>query len=87
METKHTPGPWNVVGYTTENEVLYCIDKDASINNLASEAKANAKLISAAPYMLAVLELILNDLNANGINADAEHVRIVTAAVNKAKGE
>jgi len=60
MTTQHTPGPWNVTG-------LYVREQDgglvASINDLwhdqktpKAEMAANARLIAAAPELLAALE-------------------------------
>ena len=58
MTTQHTPGPWNVTG-------LYVRERDgglvASINDLwhdqktpTAEKNANARLIAAAPDLLAL---------------------------------
>lgn len=60
METKHTPGPWNFHGSTLVQ------DKGNRLNlgtfqespGLGNAAAANARLISAAPDLLRVLQLI-----------------------------
>lgn len=65
MTTQHTTGPWNVTG-------LYVREQDgglvASINDLwhdqktpKSEKNANARLIAAAPELLAALEALVNE--------------------------
>ena len=72
--SKHTPGPWDVkpdlIGYV---EASIADDKGASISPIAvvfehSEygrslpAKANTRLIAAAPDLLAALEHALEDI-------------------------
>lgn len=63
MTTKHTPGPWHVFG---AQSVLVALDKDRIVNCRGfhspspvtiAESQANARLIAAAPAMLAALEL------------------------------
>lgn len=75
MENKHTPGPWTV-GDTPA--IVYddnaCEVAMATFNQESFEA--NARLIAAAPELLAALEFIVNDaepgedarLTANGYN-------------------
>lgn len=60
-ETKHTPGPWritdggnvcNCVGHTLHDEGHVCI----AFAQPVPEGEANARLIAAAPELLAALE-------------------------------
>jgi hypothetical protein len=62
METKHTPGPWSYwSGYNPYDKVeaqVTAEDGDvvvASYNHLIAEGEANAKLMAAAPDLLAAL--------------------------------
>lgn len=77
METKHTPGPWEAIldekqprrrgGVVAGRMALVraggdmCIDCTHSGNNYEEDA-ANARLIAAAPDLLAALESLLNAL-------------------------
>ena len=62
METKHTPGPWSV-----EKDGLYLIGASGAGNvayvgtPFVGDAEANARLIAAAPAMLAALQQIVAD--------------------------
>lgn len=64
METKHTPGPWNFHGNTLVQ------DKGNRLNlgtfheapGLGNAAAANARLISAAPDLLAALQDLLQGI-------------------------
>jgi hypothetical protein len=97
MEAKHTPGPWRVDPSancdvqtadgqfeiaTTHPEILRGGRTDADC------AQANARLISAAPEMLAALEAAgraFNTISAsNGATREAEAA--IAAAITKAKG-
>lgn len=62
METKHTPGPWEAIGNLVRSP-LYQPDglpkgmqiaecKDGYSQPFTEEAKANARLIAAAPELL-----------------------------------
>ena len=76
MSTAHTPGPWRVAPAS-----LYVgsdINVDAGANGYIAmcgklgdlTAEANARLIAAAPDLLAELQ---NIANANPLNWDAPH--------------
>ena len=72
METKHTPGPWKVVydlrqywPYSGEHELVgYDIESESGQQVIGCEgieawkdaAEANARLIAAAPDLLAALQ-------------------------------
>jgi len=84
MKTKHTPGPWKVVGESTLNIISYHIPKGRKICSLLSQSTEdfkNAALIAAAPEMLEMLETILNETD------DAVWVSKIESILNKAKGE
>jgi len=88
--TKHTPGPWRVTaaplnpGVSTRWIEVYSVDPEDDVaqatgGNLKT-AQANARLIAAAPDLLAALEDILEG-NRNGWIA-----RVAREAIAKAKG-
>ena len=64
-QTQHTPGPWNVgddspneyEGPTVENiDTVIAVIPIDDINDSSPEERANARLIAAAPDLLAALE-------------------------------
>ena len=66
MKNKHTPGPWKYGGNLktggiaiTGKSGLIC----ETLADISDDHKANAKLIAAAPDLLAALELIRADIN------------------------
>lgn len=71
--TKHTPGPWHFTSESTqwhyihsyENGIVAEVRKRSNTNE---EGEANARLIAAAPKMLAALEDACFLLNKCGIN-------------------
>lgn len=81
MMTKHTPGPWKVHdrwyvgqdkdGSGTHAEVKCCVGVPSDRED---EHEANARLIAAAPDLLAMLEEELQDrqcmINCDGPHAD-----------------
>lgn len=88
--TKHTPGPWDCVptSYHAHDYRLIKPDKTplpyrAEAND-HSEARANARLIAAAPDLLAALEVIAADSRWTSGDPTLLQVR---AAIAKAKGE
>jgi len=57
MDTKHTPGPWDLA--QGENEITVYTDATiATVPDSLESWEANARLIAAAPDLLAALELI-----------------------------
>ena len=85
---EHTPGPWEVVpGLDDKARVFYVrtIDNDlhyiAQIGRFGENAPANARLIAAAPDLLAALETaVASGKSWHGISS-------ARAAIAKAKGE
>jgi hypothetical protein len=77
-ETNHTPGPWLVGGRPISGRRVFMPDDTVEINaeigglvaclyktNWASgRDEANARLIAATPYMVAMLQGIVRDLAA-----------------------
>lgn len=88
MTTKHTPGPWhvgvgqagvivyNAKGWAIANAVVYHGEHDRE------ECKANARLIAAAPDMLAALRMICDA----GIPLAEPIERAMLDAIRKAEG-
>ena len=103
--SKHTPGKWsidNVFVVSEEDELIAQIDpiheNDLSVyQRNPSEARANARLIAAAPELLAACETIANDceevLSGSDMSGMSDReifgamLETVRAAIAKAKGE
>ena len=107
----HTPGPWEVGGVGDscvatpthpDERICVCWDprpaelEDGSWEDHSPEIRANARLIAAAPELLAVCQAIAGDLQAlldgddfSGMS-DAElfgvMLRSLNAAIGKAEG-
>lgn len=87
METKHTPGPWGVA-YTDSNGQLVVKNKHIeiatcwhhSVASIEAEMQANARLIAAAPDLLACL-IAIKSADVEGL----AHIDI-DAAIDKAEG-
>jgi hypothetical protein len=96
-QTKHTPGPWTVVGTHVERH-----DGDGIYSRLAAchdtmiceehggTALANARLIAAAPDLLVALEqcvsIIVRHANAT-LGDGVVTLQVARAAIAKAQGE
>ena len=90
---KHTPGPWGCCD-TSYHAHDYRLTKPNGeplplvvIANDHSEQRANARLIAAAPELLAALEEIRNLATWHSAKAKGEIYARATAAIAKAKGE
>lgn len=94
MTTKHTPGPWSTIKYI--RTTLVC---DANGNwiaaikpvrkfGIAGDDAANARLIAAAPELLAALDAFTqwNDRD-QGEGKLEDALNKARAAIAKAKGE
>lgn len=81
-------GEWKVVPPSRDypSRAMVCAD-GAQIYDapLTMETQANARLIAAAPDLLAVAEVILDDFEESGAD-DGELARSLRAAIAKAKG-
>ena len=70
MQTKHTPGPWHigVRTYHAGRDVYGPKGEPVAVADDAitatPEAEANARLIAAAPELLAALQAIMDDPDA-----------------------
>jgi hypothetical protein len=91
-QTKHTPGPWmlnlgNLCEIDTKSHAIAHIYGTASCEtHVARECRANARLISAAPELLAALvELCADRYLSDPINAD--RMANARAAIAKATGQ
>ena len=95
--TKHTPGPWEVVGGTIiqtadeRRKWVAEVPAASSIHETFITDRANARLIAAAPELLEACEFALEELNdmtsmqfAHG--ADKEARQRLENAIAKAKG-
>lgn len=89
-ETKHTPGPWNYSGpcemtgrYSIfhNGPLAYCGDTTAT----PGDGEANARLIAAAPELLALVMDALDDPDVDILGS--EWVCDARAAIRKATGE
>lgn len=87
----HTPGPWILFEHENEREFYFDAGRVQLLTTLTSEngleeMKANARLIAAAPEMLAALELVTAWMEASGEGLD-DIFDPCMAAIRRAKGE
>lgn len=99
MKSTHTPGPWQVnrkYKMSVEtcadgqgiNLIAECSDPDGF--RTSGEDQANARLIAAAPELLAALEVITACVDRNGGSVRTitpEAIIQARAAIAKARGE
>ena len=86
----HTPGPWTwgdnfrgLYGSGQDNEILCHEPYEGMWLNFSKSMEANARLIAAAPDLLAALELVAQHERID----DSEHrMNVVSAAIIKARG-
>ena len=93
----HTPGPWHVCGdmirSTVSNAAMRSVAKVyVSQMHGKPEAAANARLIAAAPDLLAACRAIEPHIASNHPVTDNEHpyltaVRQLRAAIDRAEGK
>lgn len=88
----HTPGPWRV-NRKGGSQTTVLSDDDLVVATAWSStyrdaAEANARLIAAAPDMLAALEDALDAITDGVILPDRrdEAIRVIQAAIDKAEG-
>jgi len=93
---EHTPGPWTMTEQGSPS--AYVEDSDKSIGIEASDRRVaavegwdnaldNARLIAAAPDLLAALEAVCREIVEDGGFPSPEAYRAGLAAIAKAKGE
>jgi hypothetical protein len=82
MSTKHTPGPWKHVrdSWIVADSAVVCVFQSVT-------EPADARLIAAAPDMLAALKEAEPFLRRFGTSDEATAVANVCAAIAKATGE
>lgn len=89
MKTKHTPGPWFYdfgadSAYITEDDGTLVAELQTTLNTTArADLEANARLMAAAPDLLATLRYISGRLPAH----DTKSIANAEAAIYKATGE
>lgn len=96
--SKHTPGPWSLFDDGSEvhdrivGPVVGVKGMTATVARAAfgirpnQEVAANARLIAAAPDLLAACESVIDGLASMGCDWGDEQHAIVSAAIRKAKG-
>lgn len=92
MNTPHTPGPWNIShgrvssrAHQTSKDLRLTVIADLDMeNDPHGEQEANARLIAAAPEMLAALYRIASDPSALFDGPNAALGDIARAAIAKA---
>ena len=89
--SKHTPGPWNTMvsaGSVWGSDGEWVCDPSNGNAYPTDRQRANARLIKAAPDMLAALEAIVADAEYLALVGDNHARRMAAkAAIAKAKGE
>ena len=86
MQTKHTPGPWVTSSLPNGTEWTVSADDGDMLADLTGcpNEKANARLIAAAPDLLALVLDALDDPDVDILGS--EWVRDARAAIAKATG-
>lgn len=101
MNTEHTKGPWHAAGQAVYSDRVYiaqCFDDGSKelpeyagaignerVPDNGREAQANARLIAAAPELLAALEACLESGQLTPLTPNV--IRMTRAAINKATGQ
>lgn len=95
MSTNHTPGPWRIHPFGHydvaahqpgfgEMIVANCGGANSNVMDLGEIKKANARLIAAAPDLLAALKDVVGWIETSSEGEQA--TRIALAAIAKAEG-
>ncbi len=100
MAAKHTPGPWDTLDSALgiqvvakgedEEPVALAIVRSWCGQPVAEEITPNARLMAAAPELLAALEAFVSANERHGYEFDSnepETYRLIKDAIAKAKGE
>ena len=98
MTAQHTPGPWDCevrkpAGITWDGIIRWSRNRDPICSvfmagYMAKEAEANARLIAAAPELLAALERLSAGMDSSNDSrplVKAGEIRAARAAIAKAK--
>jgi len=91
-QAQHTPGIWNNMPSEPDDlSVFVNLDGDNIIEVFGRDKKPNARLIAAAPYLLAALQFARDTIDTrepeNMDALDHRALKIIDAAIAKAKGE
>lgn len=101
--TQHTPGPWELWNHAETDQIAVgpkiggvavadvCIANGQGIvtHSTIDRGQANARLIAAAPELLAALEILLPIVESLVLDGEKEHFQAqeeARAAIAKAKG-
>jgi hypothetical protein len=93
MTTQHTPGPWRYQDVRSQKEHVYfrIEAKDGAVGfayKHNNDEEANARLIAAAPDLLAALEGLLAGSERHIFHTECQKERdAASAAIARAKGE
>jgi hypothetical protein len=94
MSAKHTPGPWMAGPMVGESDTIWIGNGDGyvaqvtRIDGLEPIDWADARLISAAPEMLKMLEVARDSLEVSNYEGEEDDVLAAIASViARAKGE
>lgn len=73
--SKHTPGPWNIYFNSQDNLIIRKMFSDKQESHVIAychSGAANARLIAAAPELLAALEMSLKEMEKDWMRLDGE---------------
>jgi len=90
--TQHTPGPWHV-GVKQAEKIIYDASgwavANATVYHGENDAKANARLIAAAPDLLEALKTLQSMASTfpNELHKDHPDVVAARAAIARATGD
>lgn len=90
MTTKHTPGPWNVTTSSAAHSVRNQRgERICTVNTAVTDQLAKARLIAAAPELLAALAGMIEMATHHAMDDGEKRaiLRAARAAIAKAKGE
>lgn len=88
----HTPGPWNAPTDIARGKTRCMVlsnrgDEIARLNHHREEFGADARLIAAAPDLLAVCRVLLGDLSGRCLPVPSNHIEQLRKAIAKATDE
>lgn len=89
MTTQHSPGPWYIDCQNESATIGYraIVDKEGyTVCSPSPMGQANARLIAAAPALLAALQNILLCDEAQDVESMANAIQDARAAIAKATG-
>ena len=89
MTTQHTPGPWRVTTakVMAGNGRAICLIENRKLHEGFQESSANARIIAAAPDLLAALEVVREYMDHAADQFSYEDIVQIRAAIAKATKE